>query len=182
MTSVFECIERRRTIRHYDQNWVCPKEHLEAIVNAALKSPTACNRQSIDLLVITNKEVLDKIGEVGLNTLKKGTKEHMEERKHEGYKNVFTCDAPVLFLLVKNDRVNPLYTDVDAGIMCESIMLTAASYGYGTMCIGVLRATDLYEAVGIHKEDLAMAVCMGKIEDGYVPPEKPIKCKATYIE
>lgn len=182
MTDVFTCIEKRRTIRHYDQNWKCPREHLEAIVDAALKSPTACNRQGIDLLVIQNKETLAKINEVGLKTLKHSTREHMLERINEGYKNVFTCDAPVLFLLVKNDRINPLYGDVDAGIMCESIMLTVASYGYGTMCIGVLRATDLYEAVGIRKEDLAMAVCMGKIEDGFVPEPKKRKCKATYLD
>ena len=71
--SALEAIERRRTVRNYDPNYQIPKEIMDKIMNAAQLSPTACDYQGQDYIVITNKEMLDKIEKVTLEGLQKIT-------------------------------------------------------------------------------------------------------------
>ena len=54
--TAIEAIERRRTIRQYDPDYVIPKEIMDKIMNAAQLSPTACDFQGQDYIVVTNKE------------------------------------------------------------------------------------------------------------------------------
>lgn len=177
---VIEAIEKRRTYRLYDQNWTCPKEDLEAIVNAALKSPSACNRQCLDVIAITNREKIDRICEATLRTVKPSAKKALLNRRDEGCKNVITCDAPVMFLLVKNDRAQPMFLDIDGGIMTESIMLTATKFGYGTMCVGIFRQADLTEEIGAKPGEVVMGICMGKVAEGVRLKPREVKAQAIY--
>ena len=57
-------LERRRTIRNYDPNWQIPKDQMDKIMNAAQLSPTACNFQGQDYIVVTNKEKLAKLEKI----------------------------------------------------------------------------------------------------------------------
>ncbi|EAY15872.1 nitroreductase family protein [Trichomonas vaginalis G3] len=180
--NVLDAISKRKTIRDYEQGWKCPKEHLETIAELALLAPSTCNFQSIDLLVITNQEILDKIGSVGLETMPDVLQQQFLLRKDKGYKNVITCDAPVLFILVKNERADPHFYQLDAGIMVESILLASLNYGYGTMCISALAFADLENIIGVPKDKFAMAIAMGKPAASAATYEKEILCKASFIE
>ena len=59
--TALEALEKRRTIRNYDPDWKIPKEQLDKIMHAAVISPTACDFQGQDFLVVTNKEKISKI-------------------------------------------------------------------------------------------------------------------------
>ena len=67
--SALEAIERRRSIRQYDQNYQIPQDILEKIMHAAQTAPTAWDYQGHDFIVITNKEKLDNLEKVILDAL-----------------------------------------------------------------------------------------------------------------
>ena len=64
-----EALEKRRTVRNYDPDWQIPKEQMEKIMNAAQISPTACNYQGQDYIVVTNKEKLEQLEKIVMECL-----------------------------------------------------------------------------------------------------------------
>ena len=64
-----EALEKRRTVRNYDPDWQIPKEQMEKIMNAAQISPTACNYQGQDYIVVTNKEKLAQLEKIVMECL-----------------------------------------------------------------------------------------------------------------
>ena len=86
--SAIEAIDRRRSIRQYDQNYQIPQDILEQIMHAAQTAPTACDYQGHDFIVITNKEKLDKLEKVVLDALPDSDlkKHFMERRDRHGIK------------------------------------------------------------------------------------------------
>ena len=103
-----EALEKRRTIRNYDPDWQIPKEQMEKIMNAAQISPTACNYQGQDYIVVTNKEKLAQLEKIVMECLPEDNfKKHFVARKERhGVNNVVTCDAPCVVLIVKNERAD----------------------------------------------------------------------------
>ena len=179
-------LDQRRTIRQYQKDVSIPKADLEKIVKAALQSPTALNVQEHDLVVCTNREKLDKITEVALASWPDDYRARFQARKDElKVTNVVTGDAPCVIFLVKNERANPLFSQVDAGIVLMAMMAAAKDLGYDTMCLGCLlwgKPENVEEVVGIPKGQMAMALAIGKAVPGAVVREKEIIAKATYLE
>ena len=55
--SFYEVINKRRTIRQFDQEEI-PKEILERILNAGLKAPSGGNQRNWELVTITDKAII----------------------------------------------------------------------------------------------------------------------------
>ena len=55
--SFYEVINKRRTIRQFDQEEI-PKEILERILNAGLKAPSGGNQRNWELVTITDKDII----------------------------------------------------------------------------------------------------------------------------
>jgi nitroreductase len=65
MADVLKTIQQRRSMRvPFDSNRPVPKESLRHILEAARWAPTAHNMQNFEILVVDNKEVLEKIGKI----------------------------------------------------------------------------------------------------------------------
>ncbi|EAX96000.1 nitroreductase family protein [Trichomonas vaginalis G3] len=179
--SVFDAIDTRRTIRQYDQSFVPPKEHVKKIAEAAIKSPTGYNRQGVDLLVVTNKDIINNMNDKVFDALDEDAKNYFRTRKELGLEKFITCDAPVLYVLYANGKTDDVYARLDAGIMAESILLTATSLGYATMPIGTFMIGDLSE-YGIPKDKVLLAIAMGKARAGIEIPPCDRNTKITYLE
>ena len=185
--SALEAIERRRTVRNYDPNYQIPKEIMDKIMNAAQLSPTAGDNQGQDYIVITNKEMLDKIEKVTLEGLPEDNlkKHFVERRERHGVKNVVTCDAPCLIIIARNERADKDWVKVDAGIASMSIMIAAQNFGIESMCLGVVGLDCTHEKceelLGLKKGSIIVAVALGKPIGELKLHEKKIKSKVTYI-
>ena len=184
--TALEALEKRRTIRNYDPDWKIPKEQLDKILNAALLSPTACDFQGEDFIVVTNKEKLAKLEEVIINNLPENDfkKHFIDRRERHGVKNVVTCDAPCVVLIVKNERAHKDWIKIDAGIAAMSIIVAAQNYGIESMCLGVV-AMDCTQAkceelFGLPKDSMILGVALGKPRGELKLHEKVIKSKVTY--
>ena len=183
-----EALERRRTIRNYDPDWQIPKEQMDKIMNAAQISPTACNFQGQDYIVVTNKEKLALLEKIVIESLPEDNfKKHFVERKERhGVNNVVTCDAPCVVLIVKNERASEDWIKIDSGIASMSIMMAAQNFGIESMCLGVIAMNSTQakceELFGLKKGSLLLGVALGKPKGEMKHHERKIKCKVSYIE
>ena len=183
-----QALEKRRTIRNYDPDWQIPKEQMDKIMNAAQLSPTACNFQGQDYVVVTNKEKLAKLEKIIIDSLPEDNfkKHFVERRERHGVNNVVTCDAPCVVLIVKNERANEDWIKIDSGIACMSIIMAAQNFGIESMCLGVVAMActqdKCEELFGLKKGSLILGVALGKPKGELKLHEKDIKCKVSYIE
>lgn len=114
---MLDLLMSRRTIRKYKDQEV-EREVIDKIVKAALTSPSGRNIRPWELIVVTDKEVLSKLGKSRDNI-----SAHMS-------------DAGVGIVVV----ANPMLTDIwieDASIMATIIQLTSESLGLGSCWIQV---------------------------------------------
>ena len=186
--TALEAIERRRTIRQYDPDWQIPKDQMDKIMHAAQLSPTACDFQGQDYIVVTNKEKLAQLEKIVIDSLPEDNfKKHFVQRKERhGVTNVVTCDSPCVVLIVKNERADKHWVPIDAGIASMAIMMAAQNFGIESMCLGVVAMETTQakceELFGLKKDSLLLGVALGKPKGDIKLHEKKIKCKVSYME
>ena len=106
----------------------------------------------------------------------------LERRKQYGVKNVITCDAPVVILLIRNERKEK-FVDVDGGIAAMSIIMAAQHFNIESMCLGIItRFPKVEEILGLEKNSLILGVALGKIKGEPIVKEKTIKSKISYMD
>ena len=182
-TSILEALKHRRTIRNYDPDYQIPQEQLNEILNAAQIAPTSKDLQEVDFIVLRNKQKLDQIEELILKEFPEDIRQKfLERRKQYGVKNVITCDAPVVILLIRNERKEK-FVDVDGGIAAMSIIMAAQHFNIESMCLGIItRFPKVEEILGLEKNSLILGVALGKLKGEPIVKEKTIKSKISYMD
>ncbi len=114
---VVEAIMNRRSIRAYKPEQV-KDEELKIIMECAINAPSAVNKQSWEVRVIQNPELLKAIE---------------AECMKVAERNLFH-NAPTLIVIAaeKNNQSSP----VDCGLLGQNILLSAESMNIGTCVIG----------------------------------------------
>lgn len=119
---VLEAISNRRSNRSYSSEPLT-QEQLDALIKAALESPTGRNAQSWHFTVVRNKDLLTQInGEFLQNLGEPG-----------GKRDVFFGAPTVIF--ISADTQNK-WGQVDGGIAVQNIALAAHSLGLGSVIVG----------------------------------------------
>ena len=120
---VINNIMARRSVRKYLDK---PVEHakLETIATAGINAPSAMNRQNWAVRIIEDYKLIADVSEVY-----KQENPQMAERD-PNFKNMFR-NAPNLICVCSPSNGG---FDLDAGLLCENMMLAAQSLGLGT-CI-----------------------------------------------
>ncbi len=133
----FELIEKRHSVRAYKPDRV-EDEKLQKILEAGRLAPTACNLQAFKLYVIDTRK-----NEAALRKL---------------YGREWLVQAPIVIGVcaipgknwVRSDGKN--YSDVDASIVMDHIILAATALGLGTCWIGAFNPTVARELLGLDGE------------------------------
>ncbi len=128
MNEVIKNIKTRRSIRKFKSD-MPKKEDIEQIVDAGLCAPSGMNRQATITLVITNKELRDKLSKANC--------------KIGGWQDGFDpfYNAPVVLVVLADKTV---YTSIyDGSLVMENMMLAANSLGLGS--IWIHRAKEEFE-------------------------------------
>ncbi len=128
MNDILDVINQRRSIRNFKSEKVSD-EDINKIVEAGLKAPSGMNKQSGIILVITNKEVRDKLAKLNAEIA--------------GFNNMDPFyNAPViLVVLAKKSDFTHVY---DGSVMIENMLLEATSLGLGS--IWIHRAKEEFES------------------------------------
>lgn len=143
MEDFLELVNARQSDRAYDTEREVESEKLERILEAARLAPSACNAQPWRFVVITDRELSQKVGKAaaGLGM------------------NKFVKQAPVHILIVEEsanftsflgskvkDKHFPL---VDIGIAASHIVLAAENEGLGSCIVGWFDEKEIKSLVGI---------------------------------
>jgi nitroreductase len=134
---VMEAIEKRRSIRDYDDRPV-PEEKLKRVLEAARLSPSASNRQDRKFVVVR-----DEACRRGLS--------------QAAFGQVYVAQAPVVIAAVST---NPGYVmasgvpsfSVDLAIAIDHMTLAAVNEGLGTCWIGAFHQDQIKSILGIPEE------------------------------
>lgn len=173
--AVIESIMTRRSIRSYKEGAVARKT-METILECGINAPNGMNRQSWEVRVIDNPEVIGKL------------KEYMVQGNPQAKPEAVTGSfrgAPTL-VFIANDPSYDL-SAIDCGLLSENIILSAWSMGIGSVCLGIPMRfiKNSPEAVQMlqFSEGFNPILCIGLGYPNETPDAKPRdKSKIKYIE
>lgn len=135
MNDVLGAIKQRATCRDYS-NQTPREEDIKAIAQAALQSPSARNIKPYQIIMVTNKQLINHLDEAGIELLSQ-TEEYaaayknMQERGGKLFYN-----APCMAILAVDESQSTGYERLDCGIVAENIVLAATSLGFGSTHCG----------------------------------------------
>lgn len=137
-----EIAQRRYSCRKYDPTREVEQEKIDAIVEAARLSPSACNGQPYHITVCKGevaKKVAKAVGGMGMNE--------------------FAADAPVMLVMSEEPYVKLAalgaklkkndYRSIDIGIACAYLTAEATAQGLETCILGWLDGYTLKELCGV---------------------------------
>ncbi len=176
VNETLEIIMNRRSTRGFNDHPVT-EEQLATIVEAGRYAPTGGNSQSVHFVVITNREIREK-----LRVLVQNAFLHMElsDDMYSSLKNsirlsregnyVFDYHAPIL-IVVSNRRGYP-NAIADSACALQNMMLEAESLGVGSCWINQLHWLDedsdiraYLEPLGIGKDEtICGALALGNYD------------------
>ena len=128
-------ISARRSHRAYETTPLT-QEQLDALLRAAVESPSAVNRQPWHFTVVRNQALLDDINKAVWEQMMKRDASRRSPRFADKDFHVFYHAPTVIFISGMPD--NP-YTPIDGGIAVENIALAAESLGLGSVILGMPR-------------------------------------------
>ncbi len=171
-----EIAENRQSCRSYDSSKAVEKEKIEAILNSARLSPSACNGQPYHLTVCrgeTAKAVAKATQGMGMNK--------------------FASDAPVQIVIsempynktaaIGAKMKNNDYRSIDIGIVAAYITAEAASQGLGSCILGWLDSDKIKGICGLEGA-VRLVVCVGYAKEDdklRAKKRKSIEELVTYI-
>ena len=140
MNEVLKAIQDRRSTRGFNDVQLTD-EQLQALIDAALASPTARNTQMWHFSVVQDRELLDAFsrdaGELMAATVPAGARGRFEDKGFHLFYH-----APTVIFISRPAECANRFVEVDCGIACENIALAAQGMGLGSVIVGM--AMDLF--------------------------------------
>lgn len=176
MNAVIENIMTRRSIRNYKQIPV-GRDTIDIIMECGINAPNALNKQSWEVRIVDDLELLNEIAEViGAS--------RPDDKSAQG------CfrGAPVVAFIARDSSF--AFSAYDCGLLAGNIVLSAHSLGVGSVCLGnpvrFLVGSEPFkhyvDMLGF-SEGYELSLCVGL---GYAlesPDAKPRnKSKVKYVE
>ena len=145
MNKVIETINQRMSLRKYEEKNIS-KEHLDIVLNSAIKAPTAGNMMMYTILKIEDRKTKERLSI---------TCDNQPFIKNAPVVLIFLADLQKWYDYYKVCKIDPKSPGMndfmlgvnDAIIACQNAVLAAESLGIGSCYIG-----DIMENYEIHKE------------------------------
>ncbi len=169
-----ETIMARRSIRKYKAD-VVERGKLKAIMECGINAPNGQNKQSWEVRVVDNPEVMNDIKQIMIDAY--------DEK-------VVGCfrGAPVMVFIARDLSYD--FSAYDCGLMAENMMLAAQALGVGSICLGspVRLINDnpacapILERLGF-SEGYELSLCVGLGYADEAPEAKPRdKAKVLFVK
>ena len=169
--------KNRQSCRSYDPSREVEKEKLDAIIEAARLSPSACNGQPYHITVCKGesaKHIADCVTGMGMNK--------------------FAKDAPVMIVISEESYVataamgaklkNNDYRSIDIGICAAYLTAEATAQGLDTCILGWFDNDRIMKICGINKP-ARLVITLGYASEGYPlrnKKRKDVSELITFIE
>lgn len=163
--AVIENIMTRRSIRQYKDGPVA-RETMQTILECGINAPNGQNKQSWEVRVVDNPEVMAEIIDLmaaGNPNVDKGM-----------IKGCFR-NAPTMVFIANDPSYD--FSVIDCGILSENIMLSGWSLGVGSVCLGspvrfLRNAPEAIAKLGF-SEGYTPVICIGMGYPAESPEAKP---------
>ena len=119
---LIQTIFSRRSIRKYTEEPV-PETLVKTLLEAAMAAPSASNRKPWHFVVITEREILDRLANA-----------------HRYAKMLH--DAPLCISVCGDESVSQRFWEQDCSAATQNILLAAAALGLGSVWCGVYPSED----------------------------------------
>lgn len=129
---VVKTIMDRRSVRAYQAEQI-RQDQLDTIMQCAINAPSALNKQSWEVRVIQNADLLARINQSFVDKAKGKELQGSAARAQEPGFSVFH-GSPTLIIVAKDK--NNHYSPIDCGLLAQNILLSAESMGIGTCVVG----------------------------------------------
>lgn len=134
MNDTQKSILERRSIRKYAEQKLTDSQ-MQALMDAALASPTACNYQDWHFSFVTNSDLLKAFSAEYLQIMRSKLNEASDY-------DVF-FHAPLVVFISLPQSPKSRFAQVDAGIAVENLALSAQGMGLGSVILG--RPKDVFQ-------------------------------------
>ena len=141
MNTVLEAIQKRRSIRSYEDKNV-PKEIIKTVIHAGNKAPSSMNYQPWRFVVVEGREIHQKLLHIALPNAKK-IFDNFKEKDPKHYESIMRrfdesedpvyYSAPVIIFVIGRG----VYADHSCPLACQNMMLAAYSLGLGSCWVGL---------------------------------------------
>ena len=166
--AAIENMMTRRSIRKYTAEPVS-RELLTKIMECGINAPNGQNKQSWEVRIVDNPAVMDEIKDA----IAKGHPQMKPEFAHGCFR-----DAPIMVFIAR-DTTYP-FSAYDCGMLSQNIMLSAWSYGVGSVCLAspvrMMMDNDackpVLEKLGF-SENYELSLCIGLGWPDENPEAKP---------
>jgi len=179
-TETIDLLRRRVSVRKYADRPV-PEEMIDAVLGAAFRAPTSSNIQSYSVVVVRDRETLQKLSAVARG------------QRHVAEAPVFLAFCADLTRITRAMELNGhdlddnnlevgLVSSIDAALVGMSASLAAESLGLQGVMIGAMRndANAAAEVLGLpYRVYCVFGMCLGF--PGETPQQKPRMAQAAMV-
>lgn len=163
--AVIENIMSRRSIRAYKPCTVA-RDTMQTIMECGINAPSGMNRQSWEVRVVDNPEVMAEI----IRLMAAGN----PDVDPGAVKGCFR-GAPVMVFIANDPAYD--FSVIDCGLLSENIMLSGWSLGVGSVCLGspirfIRNAPEAMTKLGF-SEGYTPVICIGMGYPAEAPDAKP---------
>lgn len=163
--AVIENIMTRRSIRQYKEGPVA-RETMQTIMECGINAPSGQNRQSWEIRVVDNPEVMEEI----IDLMAEGNPDADKGMIKGCFRN-----APTMVFIANDPSYD--FSVIDCGILSQNIMLSGWSLGVGSVCLGspvrfLSNAPEAIARLGFSK-GYTPVICIGMGYPAESPEAKP---------
>ena len=149
VASLGRLLQRNRSYRGYDNNFVVRPDQLRTIIETATLCPSARNQQVLRFRPVLSDEA-DKV----LKHIRLGgalPELHLP----------FPGTEPRAFVVICSMVEESKYVDIDLGIVAQTMLLRATELGLGGICIGAFDHAEIREALQLPYEPV-LVIAIGR--------------------
>ena len=149
VASLGRLLQRNRSYRGYDNNFVVRPDQLRTIIETATLCPSARNQQVLRFRPVLSDEA-DKV----LKHIRLGgalPELHLP----------FPGTEPRAFVVICSKVEESKYVDIDLGIVAQTMLLRATELGLGGICIGAFDHAEIREALQLPYEPV-LVIAIGR--------------------
>lgn len=165
---IIELLNKRQSVREYADKAI-PRRLLLSCLEAARLSPSACNVQPWEFVIIDDKELKERFCEIAFGG--------------KFFPNRFAAKAPVVIAVLENfdKKVCKMtgyihgenYHFLDIGIACSNLMLRAYELNIGACMLGWFDTQGAKKILGVGKEkNVITLIALGYPKKGFVNTQK----------